>query len=201
MYHEGEVNKARHMPQSHNIIATKTVSGEVHIYDYFKHPTKPSDWGVRPNVRLVGHTSEGYGLSWNPQHEGLIVSGSDDGVICMWDINQVSRNESNSIDPLYMLENPHDGEEIEDVAWSYFDENRYVSVGDDKRIMLWDTRQQGAALRVDDAHPLEIMCVDMSPFDPYLILTGSMDTQAAVWDQRNMTQCLFKLSWHKDALT
>lgn len=40
--HPGEVNKARHMPQSHNIIATKTVSGEVHIYDYFKHPTKPT---------------------------------------------------------------------------------------------------------------------------------------------------------------
>lgn len=40
--HPGEVNKARHMPQSHNIIATKTVSGEVHIYDYFKHPTKPN---------------------------------------------------------------------------------------------------------------------------------------------------------------
>ena len=39
--HPGEVNKARQMPQSHNIIATKTVSGEVHIYDYFKHPAKP----------------------------------------------------------------------------------------------------------------------------------------------------------------
>ena len=39
--HPGEVNKARQMPQSHNIIATKTVSGEIHIYDYFKHPAKP----------------------------------------------------------------------------------------------------------------------------------------------------------------
>ena len=35
--HQGEVNRARYMPQSHKIIATKTTSGEVHIFDYFKH--------------------------------------------------------------------------------------------------------------------------------------------------------------------
>ena len=35
--HQGEVNRARQMPQSHKIIATKTTSGEVHIFDYFKH--------------------------------------------------------------------------------------------------------------------------------------------------------------------
>jgi len=51
------------------------------------------------------------------------LSGSDDGVICLWDINQLSQVDSNQIDPLYMLENSHDGEEIEDVAWSYFNEN------------------------------------------------------------------------------
>jgi WD40 repeat protein len=75
-----------------------------------------------------------------------------------------------------MLENSHDGEEIEDVAWSYFNENQYASVGDDKRIMLWDRRQHGAALRVDEAHLQEIMCVDMSPFDPFVLVTGSIDT-------------------------
>jgi hypothetical protein len=39
-----------------------------------------------------------------------------------------------------MIDNSHDGEEIEDVAWNYFDENQYVSVGDDKRLLLWDRR-------------------------------------------------------------
>lgn len=27
--HQGEVNKARYMPQSHNLVATKTISAEV----------------------------------------------------------------------------------------------------------------------------------------------------------------------------
>ena len=33
--HEGEVNRARHMPQASKVIATKTNKGEVHIFDYF----------------------------------------------------------------------------------------------------------------------------------------------------------------------
>ena len=65
--HQGEVNKARFMPQMHKIIATKTVSGEVHIFDYFKHGTCPTTDEVRPDMVLRGHESEGYGLDWNPQ--------------------------------------------------------------------------------------------------------------------------------------
>ena len=76
--HAGEVNKARHMPQKYNIIATKTISGEIHIFDYFKHPTKPSDLTVKPNLVLKGHTKEGFGLSWNTKKEGYIISGSND---------------------------------------------------------------------------------------------------------------------------
>ncbi len=33
-----------------------------------------------------GHLREGYGLSWNPHTEGRLLSGSDDGRICMWDL-------------------------------------------------------------------------------------------------------------------
>lgn len=53
------------MPQSHKIIATKTVSGEVHIFDYFKHGSTTNE-EVKPDLRLLGHTREGYGLDWNP---------------------------------------------------------------------------------------------------------------------------------------
>lgn len=39
------------------------------------------------NVRLRGHQKEGYGLSWNPNLNGYLLSGSDDHLICLWDIN------------------------------------------------------------------------------------------------------------------
>lgn len=39
--HEGEVNRARYMPQNPHIIATKTPSSDVLVFDYTKHPAKP----------------------------------------------------------------------------------------------------------------------------------------------------------------
>lgn len=86
MVHEGEVNRARYMPQKFNIIATKTISGEVHIFDYTQHPAEPENENVsKPNLRLLGQKQEGYGLSWNPKKEGYLL-GSYDSSICLWNI-------------------------------------------------------------------------------------------------------------------
>jgi len=79
--HEGEVNRARHMPQSSNIIATKTVKGEVHIFDYFKHASRPTDNVVKPELRLSGHNEEGYGLSWSSLQNGFLLSGGYDNKV------------------------------------------------------------------------------------------------------------------------
>ncbi len=55
------------MPQDKFVIATKTVSAEVFVFDYSKHPSKPSpDGECKPDLRLLGHKTEGYGLAWSP---------------------------------------------------------------------------------------------------------------------------------------
>lgn len=79
--HEGEVNRARYMPQNPTIIATKTPTSDVLVFDYTKHPSKPDqNSDCQPDLRLVGHTKEGYGLSWNPNMNGNLLSASDDQV-------------------------------------------------------------------------------------------------------------------------
>ena len=84
----GEVNRARFMPQNPCVIATKTPSSDVLVFDYTKHPSKPDPNGVcHPDLRLRGHQKEGYGLSWNPNLNGYLLSASDDHTICLWDIN------------------------------------------------------------------------------------------------------------------
>lgn len=93
--HDGEVNRARYMPQNPFIIATKTVSAEVYVFDYSKHPSKPPlDGACNPDLRLKGHNSEGYGLSWSLFKQGHLLSGSDDAQICLWDINATPKNKS-----------------------------------------------------------------------------------------------------------
>jgi histone-binding protein RBBP4 len=88
--HEGEVNRARYMPQNDNLIATKTPHADVLIFDWSKLGSKPDPSGsCNPMLKLIGHEVEGYGLAWNPHHakQGTILSGSDDAHICVWDIS------------------------------------------------------------------------------------------------------------------
>lgn len=69
------------MPQNATVIASKTPTADVLVFDYTKHPSKPPADGVsRPELRLKGHTKEGYGLSWNPNTVGYLLSASDDHV-------------------------------------------------------------------------------------------------------------------------
>lgn len=84
--HQGEVNRARYMPDNPCVIATKTNSGEVHIFDYTKHPSQPASASAIPNpdLRLRGQSGEGYGLCWSPKNRGLIASCSEDLTICVW---------------------------------------------------------------------------------------------------------------------
>lgn len=98
--HEGEVNKAQFMPQKYNIIATKTNSGQVHIFDYSGHQVKPKGDEVKPDLRLMGHTKQGFGLSWSPKRDGHLISGADDAKIFMWDIN-AAKEKNGKLDPLH----------------------------------------------------------------------------------------------------
>lgn len=83
------------MPQNPFIIATKTVSAEVYVFDYNKHPSKPPlDGACNPDLRLRGHNTEGYGLSWSKFKQGHLLSGSDDAQICLWDINATPKNKT-----------------------------------------------------------------------------------------------------------
>ena len=43
---EGEINRARYMPQNPNLIATKTPSSDVFVFDYTMHPPTPGSRGV-----------------------------------------------------------------------------------------------------------------------------------------------------------
>src|SRR5436309_1062801 len=71
--------RARFMPQNPCVIATKAISGEVHVFDYTKHPSFPgTDPKVNPDLRLTGQTKEGYGLSWNLIDQGILLSASLD---------------------------------------------------------------------------------------------------------------------------
>ena len=123
--HEGDVNRARVNNLKENIVATKSSNGNIYIFNKFEH--KDSKSSIGSQLTLTGHTSEGYGLSWNYINENIVASGSDDKMVLVWDIN--AENKEKRINPMIKFEEHTNI--VEDVCFSKNDKNILLSVGDD----------------------------------------------------------------------
>uniref|UniRef100_A0A674D0G1 Histone-binding protein RBBP4-like n=1 Tax=Salmo trutta TaxID=8032 RepID=A0A674D0G1_SALTR len=198
--HEGEVNRARYMPQNPCIIATKTPTSDVLVFDYTKHPSKPDPSGeCTPDLRLRGHQKEGYGLSWNPNLSGCLLSASDDHTICMWDISAVPK-EGKIVDAKTIFTG-HTAV-VEDVSWHLLHESLFGSVADDQKLMIWDTRSNNTSKpsHAVDAHTAEVNCLSFNPYSEFILATGSADKTVALWDLRNLKLKLHSFESHKDEI-
>ncbi|XP_071695437.1 histone-binding protein MSI1-like [Rutidosis leptorrhynchoides] len=135
--HDGEVHRARHMPQDASIIATKTNAFEVHIFDLKNRPDKPPVGAIsNPDLRLTGHNDCGFGLSWSKFKKGFLLSSDDDSTICFWDINQVLVNKKLNALQSYKAHKS----EVEDVAWHMNHDYLFGSCGSDRYLNIHDFR-------------------------------------------------------------
>ncbi|TKA57478.1 hypothetical protein B0A53_00709 [Rhodotorula sp. CCFEE 5036] len=171
--HTGEVNRARYMPQNPDLIATKTVMGEVYVFDRTKHPSQPIGNECKPDITLRGHTKEG-------------------------DVRGYTKGTA-SLDPL----NVYKGHTsiVEDVAWHNLNEDVFASVGDDRMLLLWDTRGQAGANKPTarvQAHDAEVNAVAFAPHNENILLTGSADKTVALWDLRNLKLKLHTFESHQE---
>ena len=74
-------------------------------------------------------------------------------------------------------------------------ENVFASCGDDRKMMIWDLRQQIPVYNIE-AHVQEVNTIDFNPFNEYLILTGSNDKTCALWDLRNLKKKIHNFKHH-----
>ena len=131
--HEGEVNRARYMPQNHFVVASRGPAPEVYIWDLSKHPSVPAeDAPFAPQGVCVGHTSEGYSMSWSPHTAGHLATGSDDRTVKVWNVDaalQAKAAPGTQIQATTTLVG-HTAA-VEDVAWHPKDAHLIGSCGDD----------------------------------------------------------------------
>ncbi len=199
--HDGEVNRARYMPQNPFVIATKTITAEVLVFDTSKHHLKPpNDGKCTPQVRLRGHKKEGYGVSWSQRVQGKILSGAEDKLICQWSVDAPALKQSGSLEPEAIYEGHTDI--VEDVEWHPVHGQLFASVGDDRRLLVWDARERDRKKPVHkvDAHNGEVNCVSFNPFSEFVLATGSADSTVALWDMRNLGLKVHSFENHSDEI-
>ena len=179
--HDGEVHCALGNPQSPHLIATKSPSPKVFVYDVNKHPMEcPANVRVDPaDFELLGHSTGGYGLAWHPTRDTMLLSGGEDGLIIVWDV-------ARSHQP-FIAAKCHKSA-VEYVAWHKTQQWLFASVGDDKQLLLWDTRTSKAPYSSIEAHQNDVNCVAFHPSSDFLLATAGADRVVALWDHRNLSK-------------
>jgi len=137
---------------------------------------------------------EGYGLAWSPLKAGHLLSGSDDSLVCLWDVNQAA------VEVQALTTFRGHSSVVEDVDWSKQQDHIFASVGDDSQLLVWDSREASPVKKVVAAHEKDINCVAFNPFSEFLLATGGSDHSVALWDLRNMSQRMHSFQGHKNGV-
>lgn len=196
MVHEGEVNKARYMPQKPDLIATMCADGNVFIFDKTKHPLMPASTRTcLPQITLVGHEKEGYGLNWNPHVEGRLITGSEDATVRLWDTTGYTKG-GTQLSPVRTYTN-HSAI-VNDVAYHPCHDSLFGSVSDDHTLQIVDVRsaETASAAHKVVAHVDAVNCIAFNPASEYVVATASADKSVALWDLRNLKLKLHSLQGH-----
>ncbi|KRY53280.1 putative histone-binding protein Caf1 [Trichinella britovi] len=196
--HPGEVNCIKHMPHFPQYVATKSMDGDIYLFDCNKYSeNSETNSEVPPEARLCGHSGEGYGLSWNPGNAGYLLSSAEDRMIFLWDVKSVITPNS-VLEPIETFTGHEKG--VQDVQWHFFNENVFGSVGDDEKLMfplrehmlatgsadktiaLWDLRNMTGKFHVLTAHTDEVLKVQWAPFNEAILATSASDSRVNIWN-------------------
>ncbi|KAJ3445830.1 wd40 repeat family [Anaeramoeba flamelloides] len=181
--HKSEINRARVDESNPDIFATKAGNGMVYIYSLSRHNNNPV-------LTCRGHTKEGYGISWNPFRQGFLLSGGYDHKICIWDITKA---ESSEIDPIHQI--TKHSNIVEDVQWCPNNTNVFASVGDDKKMIIFDDRTCKPEISIR-AHEKEVNSVAFHKKFTNFLITGSSDNTIRLWDIRSSRKHLHSFEAH-----
>mmetsp|Transcript_9172 Transcript_9172/g.55635 ORF Transcript_9172/g.55635 Transcript_9172/m.55635 type:complete len:451 (+) Transcript_9172:1799-3151(+) len=215
--HAGEVNVLRDFPVRPNLVCTHTDAKDVYVWNLnAQPPLNKSNANVKPkpDVVLKGHEKDAMFALSVPSNRTQVASGGQDSLVITWNLEdeQCSTFQQNSelqvpttcIHPRAKLVG-HKGT-VDGVALHPMSEAEVASVGTDRSLIFWDTRDPAQiASKVEGAHTEDIACVDWHSTKDMHVATGGGDRLVKVWDRRmirpGLHACIFASREHKGPLT
>lgn len=200
--HQGDVNRARYMPQNPNVIASANNVGLISIYERTKLSMRQPEGEVKNHTQFVAkdnHVLEIYSIDWNRHMEGQLVSGDSTGVINWFDLNHFGG--ANKIINEY--ENYQHVLGINDIEYVPH-HSQIVAAGDESgNVLVYDLRVHKTVLS-QKITTEEITSVSCNPERPDCIAAGDTQGQVTVGDIRqfgNEFLPIYQESHHTEAIT
>eukprot|EP01083_Nonionella_stella_P175218 609559_1 len=195
IHHPSIVNRirAKRVHNTQHLVATMSSDCHLYIWNGTEHVLSLD--GLSSNLDAVTetakpicsalHSDEGYGLAWHPMpNETALLTGS-----CVGELRLYKAKASTFVRTMQFKTLKAS---IEDIAWSPQHKDIFASVGVDKCIRLWDTRQRAKEhiARIQNAHRKDINVCSWNPHSDHqhLLLTGSDDHSFKIWDLRKHTE-------------
>ncbi|KAL8922707.1 MAG: hypothetical protein Q9208_005020 [Pyrenodesmia sp. 3 TL-2023] len=165
-------------------IATAAANGQIVIYDL-----------NRPGVelaRLHEHSRQVHRVAFNPFQGALLLSGSQDATIRLWDLRALAREESvTTCQSIYKY--PGNNEGVRDVRWSPIEGVEFATCTDNGVVQRWDLRKANAPLLKLNAHEKTCYSIDWHPDGKHLA-SGGADKNIKIWDFSS-TDRRMRASW------
>lgn len=155
-----------------NFVAAATSSGKIILYDV-------GHAGIQA-AQLHEHFRQVHKVTFNPHRGSLLLSGSQDGTVRLWDVRDVREAQAaHSLPSKRKFSGQSDG--VRDVKWSPTDGVDFAFGTDSGWIQRWDIRNlQQPKIKIP-AHSLAINAIDWHA-DGKHIASGSLDKTVKVWD-------------------
>lgn len=194
--HQGEINRARVLPQNPDLIATITSTGTVYVFDKTKHSSQENEF--KCEIECKGHSDEGFALAWNGNKEGELVTGAMDGMIKLWDITKFNKGEK--LDSEKQWDN---SQGVNDLDWCSFHDSMFVSGSEDNLVKVWDTRLDSKvqSKKSTMAHSAGVNAVSWNKGNMFCVASGDGTGKVNVWDIRQFDSPVYTIDAHQGGIS
>ena len=175
-----------------NMLAVGTMSPQIEVWDLdIVDAVEPAfvlgDAKRKTKKKTRGHRAEVMALAWNSNQRNLLVSGSADHTVKLWDLATRA----------CMRTYEHHTDKVQALAWNPVEAPVIVTGAFDKTAQVFDTRNPEAVARWQFASDIESLA--WNPHSPHIFLASTEDGGVFAADTRNPGTTLFTLDAHSES--
>lgn len=208
---DAPVLKIRAMPAETNILAVKTASGFIGVFNTVQELHEDDAGHTMPDALLRGHSRGGFGLSWNTLKPGYIASASDDGYVNYYDVSHrltIDMQEQTAADPELAGPETQPIERlvghrdiVTDCSWHSSQSHLLASASMDGDVRIWDIRMSAGSSTIHGAHQGGATAAQFHPVGAFQLATAGVEGSIHLWDIRRITDPVAELNYHGKSVT